>query len=81
MRDQHVIDAVVILNKAWLQMERSPYASLPEGVMAALILDHAIRHISRPERDVYPKTRRGTKAKPVYGRNRSPWTGYRGDLK
>ena len=36
-----------------------------DGVDGAYILARAIRHITRPERAIYPKTRRGTKTRPV----------------
>lgn len=32
---------------------------------ARWILHHAIAHLARPDRDIYPKTRRGTKRAPI----------------
>ena len=36
-----------------------------QSAPAQLILYRAIRHIAYPDRDVYPKSRRGTKSNPV----------------
>lgn len=62
--DDCVLKAVEILNQAYDEVAPHPRS-------AALILYRAIRHLSMPERDVYPKTRKGTKSKPILRRSRT----------
>jgi hypothetical protein len=66
--DSPTIVAVAILNDALDRLEERE-ADHGDGEPCAIrILYHAIQHISRPERDVYPKTRKGTKGRPVIRR-------------
>ena len=58
-----MLNPVAILKRAWDSVVDE--AKDISDMDAAYILASAIRHVARPERDVYPKTRRGTKRRPV----------------
>lgn len=60
-----VMEATEILNRAADAVTAD--LGIPEhvAVVAVRLLTHAITHINRPERDVYPKTRKGNKTRPV----------------
>jgi len=58
-----MLNPVAILKRAYDAILDEP-ATL-YTMDAACMLTSAIRHITRPERDIYPKTRRGTKTRPV----------------
>jgi len=58
-----MLNPVAILKRAHDSiLERAVTFSDVDG---AYTLARAIQHITRPDRDVYPKTRRGTKTRPV----------------
>jgi hypothetical protein len=63
--EQSVIEAIEILNSAADEVagEKMMLASL--RMKWVRFLFGAIEHIAKPDRDVYPKTRRGTKTNPV----------------
>ena len=58
-----MLNPVAILKRAYDSILEEP-ATL-YTMDAACMLTDAIRHIARPDRSVYPKTRRGTKTRPV----------------
>jgi hypothetical protein len=69
---REVFAAVSILDAAAMAVEeeydylQGRDAEVAKGNDRGLaVLVHAIQHIANPDRNVYPKTRRGTKTKPV----------------
>lgn len=60
-----IMQAVVILNAAAARCESDPDVLNGWTRQRIMYLRHAIRHITRPDRDVYPKSRKGTKRRPV----------------
>ena len=58
-----MLNPIAILKRAYDSILEEP-ATL-YTMDAACMLTSAIRHIARSERDIYPKTRRGTKTRPV----------------
>jgi len=63
-----VAQAIVILNTAGSMIEGSSDYRWFERIRAQTIITHAIRYLAYPDRDRYPKSRRGTKRNPVEGR-------------
>lgn len=62
------LDAIKILGR--LQMELTLYDDPNhfEHWQALKTLVNAIRHLAYPDRDIYPKTRKGTKGAPIVRR-------------
>lgn len=57
--------AVSILNTVWKLVQLDGKMSDAAVAQADRILTHAIQHVARPDRDVYPKVRRSRKGNPV----------------
>jgi hypothetical protein len=60
-----VKDAVVILDEAYEQVHRDSHYATVNRLAAKRLLLNAIRYIVRPDRSIYPKTRRSTKGHPI----------------
>lgn len=60
-----VSDAIGILAAASRTINRRPFYATDPEAWALRRLDHAIRYLAHPDRAVYPKTRRGTKRRPI----------------
>lgn len=60
-------DAVVILATASQEVTVDTTLDPITRYAAIRLLIHAIRHLAYPDRDVYPKSRKGTKTNPVRG--------------
>jgi len=63
--EQSTADAIRILNNAWRECDLEKGRPFLKWIRSQGILANAIRHLAYPDRDVYPKSRRGTKSKPV----------------
>jgi len=61
------LNPVAILKRAYDAIMSKPVSDIEMD--AVISLEHAIQHVARPERSVYPKTRRGTKTRPVMRQN------------
>lgn len=58
--------AVLIMNRLSRELVDGAVPPRGEGESrGAHLLIRAVRHLAYPDRDVYPKTRRGTKSNPV----------------
>jgi hypothetical protein len=62
---QSVIDAIVILNRLYQETVAWDDPMPRQRNEALHYLDSAMRYLARPDRAIYPKTRRGSKRNPV----------------
>lgn len=60
--------AVLLLERCAVLCEQESQKHSYPNLVALGYLTHAIAHLSHPERDVYPKTRKGTKGRPIVRR-------------
>lgn len=58
-------DAIRILSRALQQPLPLGLRNKQNCIRSWDLLMHAIRHLAYPDRDIYPKTRRGTKGAPI----------------
>jgi hypothetical protein len=62
---QSTLDAITILNRLYWEVWHENDWFYVDRWTALEQIGNAMRHLARPDRDVYPKTRRGSKRNPV----------------
>jgi len=58
-------DAITLLNMAYDELDVDTQMSVAASFAGRDILADAVKYLARPDRAVYPKTRRGTKRHPI----------------